>query len=286
MDCDATRKEMGAYLDGELPAEHAAGLQRHLEACSACADELKEWRAVIGQVEAERRSDLRPPPELWQAIETKLNSGSKPHRVLKFVKFLRRPLAAAASLAFLLGSGVFVAVWLNEGAQVAQASAIDYGILMDGVASDVEGAFRRFLTHYGAKRIEPAAAPRSAPHLRFALPAELDGGFQLQDSYELRFGNSPGIAARYLRGQEPLFVFFHPPVDQERLGVHRESHCEVAGRSGYCIESGAWRLIHFTDPTTCHCVLSRLTSEADLYSVMAAVSPQFSDYADRPDSHR
>jgi hypothetical protein len=53
----------------------------------------------------------------------------------------------------------------------------------------------------------------------------------------------------------------------------------VAGRPGYCVETGPWRLIHFTDPTTCHCILSKLTSDSDLKAVMAAVSPDFDRYS-------
>jgi hypothetical protein len=57
--------------------------------------------------------------------------------------------------------------------------------------------------------------------------------------------------------------------------VHRESQCHVAGRGGQCVEIGPWQLIHFTDATTCHCLLSRLTNPDELHAVLAAVSPDF-----------
>lgn len=278
MDCNTARMNLGAYLDGELPDGEAARLRKHVETCQACSAELDELRALIGKLETADAESPPVPASLWDAIEARLEHPVRPVRSLRLMSWMRRPLAMAASVAFLIGSAVFLTVWLSPTAQVAQATVVDYSILLDGVASDVERAFQRFTTHYGGQRVDPASVAECAPGLRFALPAEMAGGFRRQEVYTLRFGDAPGVAARYTRGQEPLFVFFHPPVDKELLGVHRESDCHVAGRPGYCVETGPWRLIHFTDPTTCHCILSTL-ADSELDAVMAAVSPDFHLYS-------
>jgi len=94
------------------------------------------------------------------------------------------------------------------------------------------------------------------------------------------------VAAIYRRGNEPLVVLFHPPVDLTNLGVHRQSHCVVGGRFGHKVEVGPWRLIHFTDPTTCHCLLSRLDAGPELLEVMAAIAPSFTETHPAPQKHR
>ncbi|MCD6416743.1 MAG: zf-HC2 domain-containing protein, partial [Planctomycetes bacterium] len=42
MDCNLIQEKLSAYLDGELDAEGASGVQRHLEVCARCARELAE----------------------------------------------------------------------------------------------------------------------------------------------------------------------------------------------------------------------------------------------------
>jgi hypothetical protein len=49
----------------------------------------------------------------------------------------------------------------------------------------------------------------------------------------------------------------------------------VEGREVRSVEVKPWRLVHFTDPTTCHCVLSTLDVEKELPAVFAAIAPGF-----------
>jgi hypothetical protein len=65
------------------------------------------------------------------------------------------------------------------------------------------------------------------------------------------------------------------------MGVHRQSCCHVAGREGQRVEVGPWQLIHFTDPSTCHCLLS-LLDEASQAAVFAAVAPNFPSPTTQP----
>ena len=48
--CETIRDDLVAYLDGELPADQAAGIRAHLEACAACRKESSalesSWRAL------------------------------------------------------------------------------------------------------------------------------------------------------------------------------------------------------------------------------------------------
>jgi hypothetical protein len=44
--CESIREMLVAWLDGELPAGDASAVQRHVESCSACADEVALFRAT------------------------------------------------------------------------------------------------------------------------------------------------------------------------------------------------------------------------------------------------
>ncbi len=304
MNCQIACENMGAYLDGELAAPAREQLEVHLSACASCAAEADRLRAVLAGLDRERvRMEAHAPPQLWAAIERRMSDSIALRPIPLWLRVFRRPLAAAASVAVLIGAGVLFSVWVDRSVQTAQATVVDYGVLLDALPGNVDGAVERFLRHYQAEPMDADTVRKIAAPLRFNIPAELPGGFRLEQPYRLQFGHAPGFAARYrrdappspatpggstaasgsrLNDSEPLFVFFHPPVDKTMLGVHRESHCDLAGRGGHRVEVGPWQLIHFTDLTTCHCLLSKLDRDEDLHAVLAAIAP---DFLTRPAEH-
>lgn len=277
MNCSMIRENIGPYLDGELAPEAARALEDHLLACDACAGELDRFRSLAKQLRDAAAEPVRAPEHVWPAIERRLSAwrgGPGMAKGTGLIRLFRRPLAAAASMALFIGVATAVLVWVNRSAQPAQA-AVDYSVLLDGLAADVDGAVSRFLAHYAGREIAPQEASAAAPGLEFNLPLELPGGFKRESVHRLRFGTLDGVAARYRRDGEPLVVFFHPPLARTRMGVHRESQCHVAGREGQRVEVGPWQLLHFTDPTTCHCLLSRVQDEALQSAIFAAIAPRF-----------
>jgi len=50
MDCEKTREELSAYLDGEMEPGEAELIERHLEGCKPCSAELESLRATVGLV--------------------------------------------------------------------------------------------------------------------------------------------------------------------------------------------------------------------------------------------
>jgi hypothetical protein len=81
------------------------------------------------------------------------------------------------------------------------------------------------------------------------------------------------VAAWYERAGEPLVVIFHPPVQTEDFGTHKDYPCVIGEHRGQKIVVGSWKMVHLTDSTTCHCVLSRLDERAELPAVMNAIAP-------------
>lgn len=287
MDCSTARGQIGPYIDGELGTDAVPELEAHLCACADCTAELAHCRGLVEQLAAAAQTaNLAPPAHVWSAIEQRLagrpaeetyslKSAPIPERGLRSRAWFQRPLAAAASLAFFLGSAVTIGIWLNRSTPVVQAAAVDYSVLLDGLGAGVDEAVHSFFRHYGGREISPGDAQRAAAGLDFSLPDELPGGFRRESVHRLSFGGTTGVAACYRRQDEPLVVFFHPPANAAQMGVHRESHCHVAGREGHRVEVGPWQLLHFTDPTTCHCLLSKLPTEAEQSAVFAAVAPRF-----------
>ena len=91
--------------------------------------------------------------------------------------------------------------------------------------------------------------------------------------YTLRIEGNPGIAATYARNGEFLGTIFHAPVLPEHYGTHRDYDCVIGKHRGHKVEVGQWKLLHFTDPTTCHCILSKVNEQTELPAIVTAVAP-------------
>lgn len=271
MNCRQAKELMSPLLDEELPSTQADVLHEHLAACPCCQADFEQLKDISAQLdEFSSSSRLPPPPNLWAAIEHELNT-PQPRAFVGIVrKLVHRPLAMAASIALVAGLTALFTLLVDRSTGTAHASVIDYRILMDGVAADVNGAIQRFLKHYKAVPIDAAQAHEQAPKLSFDLPAELPGHCRLIQAYRVTFGKDPGIAATYDKNGEPIFVIFHaliiPPGTAPPC-------CEMGIVEGKSIEMGPWRLIHVMDGTTCHCVLSTLDTGSELDAIVEAVTP-------------
>ncbi len=277
MECERIRVQLGAYLDDEMSQDVRHEVETHLMVCAECAAELDSLGKVAEALAPQET--IAVPDRLWSAIEQRLDSDTQPEvqhfaRPVKF-RFFRRPMAAAASVLFAVGVGLIAIALLQETTPQASASTVDFGVLLDALPLDAQKALQKFLTLYNAKEIQPYTAHTRAPDLDFEVPETLPGGFRREAVYALRFGDAPGIAAEYYRDDgEFLAVLFHPPVKQEDFGTHSDRPCVVGKHRGHTVEVGKWRLVHLTDPSTCHCVLSRLDLDREVPAIMTAVAPR------------
>ncbi len=97
MECDKARKELVAYLDGELGAGAAAEMQGHLERCPACkleAEKLSTIGAALDSI-----ADVEPSPEFTDRAMQRAMSAPELAPVPR-LRLLRRlaPVAAAAAV--------------------------------------------------------------------------------------------------------------------------------------------------------------------------------------------
>jgi hypothetical protein len=277
MDCKRIREQLGAYLDDEVSQDARRGVETHLSACPDCTGELDSLGRVAEALAPQEA--VAVPDKLWNAIEQRLDGDTQQetqHASFRAVsRFFRRPMTAAASILFAVGVGLVAIALLDKTTPTASASTVDFSVLLDALPLDAQKALQKFLALYNAKEIDPDAAHNSAPNLDFEVPETLPGGFRRKAVYALRFGDAPGIVAEYHRDDgEFLAALFHPPVQQEDFGTHKDRPCVIGEHRGHTVEVGPWRLVHLTDPTTCHCVLSKLDLEREVPAVMAAVAPR------------
>lgn len=272
MYCEAVERQLERYVDNELSAQEQTGIEAHLESCSGCRAEVGKLRKVVDQLA--RPPAVTVPKLLWATIERRLDQTKQPDLRCSPVRRLRvrsAPWALAATLVLAVGLGLF---GLSSFDTTARASTVDFGVLLDALPLDAQKAFRRFLVRYDAKPTTPIAAMRLAPDLNFATPPVLPGGFRLQSVYKLRIGGAKGIAAAYDKDGEFLAAVFHPPMKHERFGSHESYPCVIGEHCGHKVQVGEWKLVHLADPTTCHCLLSRLDEQRDMPAVMEAIAPK------------
>ena len=283
MCCEQIERQLGLMLDGELPPGQRAGVEAHLVGCRACRDEWQRLQTIAGALAQSDGGDLTPPEQLWPAITHRLDQTDAPDRSPEHRPsdgppvgprrpwFGPRVWQLAASLLMVAGLGVLA---FYPFARKAEASTINFSVLLDALPLDAARAFQKFLLLYDAQPIAPAEAKRRAPDLQYDTPPTLPGGFRLQRVYLMRFAGKPGVAAVYDRGGEFLATIFHSPVKREDYGTHRDYPCVIGKHRGHSVSVGDWKLVHLTDPSTCHCVLSRLDESRDLPKIMSAVAPR------------
>jgi hypothetical protein len=162
---------------------------------------------------------------------------------------------------------------LDDRTSQVQAAGVDFGSLLDEMNGDARAAFRAFLSRNGAEEASLPWLREYARGMSFAVPRALSGGFRLEAAYAMRLGGKPAAAASYDRRGELLAVIFHPPVLHEHFGTHKDHECVVGQHRGHKVPVGEWSLVHITDATTCHCVLSRLDETTELPRVLAEIAP-------------
>ena len=103
---DRFRELLGPYVLGELTAEEERELERHLEECSSCWDEL---RVVWGIHNALREAAAgEPPPELRARTLARAKGESSARSRLRWTVWV--PMAAALLVAAVLGFGLLQSI--------------------------------------------------------------------------------------------------------------------------------------------------------------------------------
>lgn len=272
--CDEMREMLGPHVDGEVSPETRAAIEAHVCTCEECRCEVEGLRELGSRIAA--GAPTLVPPALWSRIESELGTAPSRHRLLQFLR-LRSILAAAACLVLAVGGYYAILQGLSTR---AEAAPVNFSMLLDGLSVDAEKAFRQFVELYRGRGVSAVDARRHAAQLNFAVPQKLAGGFELDEAFALQIGDAPAAAAIYRRNGEFVGTIFHRAIHPEDYGTYRDHPCVVGEHRGHRVQVGEWRLVHVTDATTCHCVLSRLDETKDLPAILQAVAPDFKPATD------
>ncbi|MCC6357396.1 MAG: zf-HC2 domain-containing protein [Phycisphaerales bacterium] len=278
--CDDMRELLGPHVDGEGSPEARAAIEAHLCTCAECRCEVEGLRELGSRIAAGAPTCV--PPALWRRIESQLDAAAPRHGLVRILR-LRSILAAAACLVLAVGGYYAILQGLSTR---AEAAPVSFSMLLDGLSVDAEKAFRQFVELYRGRPVSAYEARKHAAQLNFAIPQKLPGGFELEGAFALQIGDNPAAAALYRRNGEFVGTIFHRAIHPEDYGTHRDHPCVVGEHRGHQVEVGEWRLVHVTDATTCHCVLSRLDEKSELPPILDIVAPHTNGAApphnDRP----
>jgi anti-sigma-K factor RskA len=112
MNQDTHRDDIAAYLLGALNDREAADLERHVEDCPTCREELDRLRPAIEALpDAVPQHD--PPPALKASVMSAVEREARPVRPRARWRFRLRPLYAAAA-AVVLAIGIVAAFLVSS----------------------------------------------------------------------------------------------------------------------------------------------------------------------------
>ncbi|HBX23490.1 MAG TPA: hypothetical protein DEF34_07670 [Desulfotomaculum sp.] len=111
MNCDNRMNTLYAWFDGELGPAEAAEMERHIQTCPRCREELALWEEVRITLRDEA-AVINAPPGLATSVMEQISRGKKP-RVLMFPMAWRRGIAVAAAT-ILIACGSIAAVMQTD----------------------------------------------------------------------------------------------------------------------------------------------------------------------------
>src|SRR6476661_4023757 len=97
MNCDATRKFVHAYADGELDLVRSLEIEEHLEGCAACSQVLRNVQALKSSLHDETLY-FKPPAHLQACVISSIREASNPKPAYRRLPLSMLSLAAALVL--------------------------------------------------------------------------------------------------------------------------------------------------------------------------------------------
>lgn len=178
--CGQVRRQLSAFLDGELPLAKRCALMRHLQECRECTERLEAYRAVgtaVGML-----APVAPPPQL--ALRLRVASSHFAARREWFEYWRMRVSAGFRALAVPATAGMMGALCLF---------AFMYGSVGRTMVAGAAVADVPLPLSSPAEMIRPAAVTINAPVL---VLADIDAQGQA-DGYQIISGpRSPTVIAR------------------------------------------------------------------------------------------
>jgi len=132
----------GAYALDALSPEEAAAFRKHLEACPACCQEVRELRSAAARMGASEA--VAPPPYLKaRVLEAANRTPQQPPRVTPIragrpSRWSPKLVAAAAAAVLVVGTAIGVGVTVGEPETTLQAGVVEVFTASDARSTEVE----------------------------------------------------------------------------------------------------------------------------------------------------
>jgi hypothetical protein len=262
MSCHEMKRQLGEFLDGELPEPRNSVIKTHVHSCADCQTELQMLRNVATAL-GDQPAISAPRAALWAAIETRLaaarRGGLSSHTSSRRLLVGWRSLASAAVMLVAIGLGwVFVT---GPGASPAVAARLDFRPLLERDDGDIEQGIQDLIAAHGGGKTDLATASRKM-RIRVRAPEQLPGGLVRRSLYMLHLGGEHrSLGFHYSGAAGQLLLLQCPPVIERNYGGQECIACEINSSKGEIARAGPVRLAHFASDNLCVCVVSTLDEE-------------------------
>jgi len=294
MKCPDVIQRLGTYLDGELPAQDAEAVRVHLAECERCRTQLDELQAVVQPLQASR--SVEAPPELWDAIEARLDAEEPTAIQLPTTRTERgepspdmatstggrvgsrwriRPFLMAAVILLPIGLAAFFLHLSSSQPAYAEEAVIDFRPLLAGIETDYDAAMADFLAHHKARPMGLTEARRYL-HVRVHPKDPMPEGLVLQETHLLTLGKKRGLFFQFSGPKGKLVISQCPVGVKKRHGERHCLPCRIGSRpNAEAVVVGSWRLVHLPSEKGCICILSTIHRDDDLARILEALDIEF-----------
>ncbi|QDT13412.1 anti-sigma factor family protein [Planctomycetes bacterium K23_9] len=259
-DCNTVRSHLSAYHDGELSAELAATVAKHIESCESCAAELSAFES-IGSAFAQTQMPAKP-SDLWQRIERELPMTAEAVTLSKrFGVWVRESpygaglVSMAASVLVLLGAGLWyggnngdmagggaMAMHGSDGhshdGEMSAEHMAEFAGVMDEylqkLPSDPDAAERMLLAKYNGEKVDSDGAVKLVGY-RPIISGELPEGYSLASTSVLKMPCCTCVKAVCKRSDGSTLVLFEHDDDEAAWFGDRPSSMAMCGDKDCCL---------------------------------------------------
>ena len=222
--CATVQEMLSAFVDSELSELERLGVERHLEACTACQTELDDLRLLSTTLKRQGQRIPQPPP--WEAVATTVGARSHPAGVLR--AWRRADFAIAASLGAIAIVGL-VAGLVFRGRAPELSEGPDTGLGQVEMLTAGLPGLDAFLTSRRAEEVAPKDLPKRVG-FDPQIPKELPGGFKLVKTYVVRDRCCAGSSMIYLRGQDVVNLVQQPASHPIAWDIENLEGFTISGR--------------------------------------------------------
>ncbi len=221
--CSEVEQKLSAFIDSELTELERLGMERHLETCPGCRQELEVLAEASGFLREKGRIVPEAPP--WESIRETVNAPAQLGSTWR--RWLTVDRAIAASIGLVVVTGLLFAVARGEwsrGPESAAGSLEEPRVQLAGLPG-----LAGFLADHRAQEVDAADLHE---RLDFApqVPEQLPGGFRLERAYVVRDRGYAGSCLIYRRGDELVSLVQHSPSHPLSWTSARLQGCIIAGR--------------------------------------------------------